>query len=69
MAEYKVVGLNEVFGTPPGETFSAELNEEQEAYLTEGGHIKKVEKAPKADLDSPKIKNADVQAGHSPHAD
>jgi len=37
--EYKNVGDSVVFGAQPGETFTAELTEEQVQALVEGGHI------------------------------
>ena len=51
MPKYKVVGACTVFGTEPGETFDADLDEFDEARLISGGHIVAVgaTKAAKAD--------------------
>jgi hypothetical protein len=42
--EYTNVGTQEVFGTKPGKTFKAALRIDEEAALTSGGHIERVEK-------------------------
>lgn len=51
MPKYKVVGGFKVFGTEPGETFDADLDEFDESRLISGGHIVAVgaTKAAKAD--------------------
>jgi len=40
--EYRVIGTQAVHETQPGETFEADLDEEQEKFLIEIGAIEKV---------------------------
>lgn len=47
MPEFRVVGERVVFGTEPGETFSADLSDFDEQRLIEGGHIARVDKPSK----------------------
>lgn len=40
-SKYRVVGHREVFGHPTGSVFEADLSEEQERALIDGGHLEK----------------------------
>jgi hypothetical protein len=44
---YKVIGGSHVYETPPGEEFEAAMLMGQEAALLAGGHIERVDAAPK----------------------
>ena len=48
MKRYKVIGTSPIHGHPPGDTFSAKLNPEEEDYLKGIGAIRVVSKTPKA---------------------
>lgn len=48
MKRYKVIGTQEVHGHPPGDTFSAKLDPDNEKYLKDIGAIRVVGKTPKA---------------------